>query len=260
MPSEPLDSVPLTFLFVLICTLTLAAMEAGYRFGRWRKSHYAEEKEAPVGAMVASILALLAFLVAFTFNLSATRFDARRQAVLDEANDIGTTYLRTDMLPKPQRDESKRILQEYVEIRLSGVKSGTVSDTIARSEELHSKLWQSAVRAAESDRSPMTALYFQSLNQLIDQHAIRVQLGLRNRLPFTLWVGLIALSILGMGSVGYQAGLSATRRSPAMLGLILGFAGILYLIADLDRPNSGSLEVSQQALIDLQRSINVESR
>lgn len=71
----------------------------------------------------------------------------------------------------------------------------------------------------------------------------------------SIWVGLFALSVLAMASVGYQDGLSATRRSPAMLGLVLAFSGVLFLIADLDRPGEGFLTVNQQAMVDVQKSM-----
>ena len=90
---------------------------------------------------------------------------------------------------------------------------------------------------------------------MIDLHAKRIQVGLRNRIPMIIWAGLFALALLGMAAVGYQAGLAATRRSPAMFALVLAFAGVLYLIADLDRPHEGLLRVSQQALIDVQKSM-----
>jgi hypothetical protein len=101
----------------------------------------------------------------------------------------------------------------------------------------------------------MTGLFIQSLNEMIDLHAKRVQVGTRNRIPTSIWVGLFTLAILGMTAVGYQAGLSATRRSPAMIGMVIAFAGVLFLIADLDRGLEGFLTVSQQALVDVQESM-----
>jgi len=83
--------------------------------------------------------------------------------------------------------------------------------------------------------------------------------GLRSRIPVGIWTGLLALTLLGMASVGYHSGLAATRRSPAMLGLVLALAGVLYLITDLDRGHEGLLQVSQQAMIDVQRSMAPES-
>ncbi len=260
MHQEPLDGVPLWLLFVAVSLLTGLALEGGYRYGRWRHSRATDEKENPVGAMVASILALFAFLLAFTFGMAATRFEERRQAVLQEANAIGTTYLRTSFLPEPQRSESAKLLREYVDLRVRAVQEGKVQEVIAKSEAIHGQLWLAAAQAAERSPTPITSLFIQSLNELIDLHAVRLQVGIRNRIPSVIWLALFVLAILGMTSVGYQSGLSVTRRSPTMAILIIAFAGVLLLIADLDRSNEGLLRVSQQAMIDLQTSMNSAPR
>jgi predicted transporter len=80
-------------------------------------------------------------------------------------------------------------------------------------------------------------------------------LGTRSRIPVVIWIALYAVAIIGMASAGYQAGLAGTRRSPASMGLVLAFAGVLYLVADLDRPSEGLLTTSQAAMIDLQKSM-----
>ncbi len=260
MQTEPLDAVPLWLLFGLVCAMTWAALEGGYRIGRWRHGRTTEEKETPVGAMVASILALFAFLLAFTFGMAATRFEERRQAVLHEANAIGTAYLRTRLLPEPERAESAQLLREYVDIRVRGIQEKKVQEVITKSGELHERLWAIATRSAERSPTPITGLYIQSLNELIDLHAVRVQVGIRNRIPSIIWIALFSLAILGMASVGYQSGLSATRRSPAMAVLIAAFAGVLFLIADLDRTSEGLLHVSQQAMVDLQTSMHASAK
>lgn len=259
MTPEPLDYLPLSVLFLAACALTGIALEIGYRLGTWRHAHVTEEKESPVGAMVGSILGLLAFLLAFTFSLAATRFDEKRLIVLEEANAIGTTYLRARLLPEPHRTESAKLLREYVDVRLPNLKQGDVSQTIAqimkRSDELHEQIWSHAVAAAEKQPTPVTTSYIVALNEMIDIHAKRVLIGTRNRIPFSIWIMLVALAILGMAAMGYQSGLSATRRSPAMIAMVLAFAGVLFLIADLDRGHEGLLTVSQQSMIDLQKSM-----
>ena len=164
-----------------------------------------------------SILGLLAFFLAFTFGMAGSRFESRRQAVLDEANAIGTTYLRARLLPEPQRTESAKLLREYVDVRISGVQAKQGGHDHHASEELHDKLSAQAAEAADSRPTPITGLYIQSLNRMIDMHATRIQAGLRSRIPTIIWAGLFTLTILSMASVGYQAGLSATRRSLAMV-------------------------------------------
>jgi hypothetical protein len=256
---EPLDSVPLWVLFLAACTLTGLALEGGYRLGKWRHARAPEEKEASVGEMVGSMLALLAFLLGFTFGLAASRWESRREAVLEEANAIGTTYLRTQLLPEPQRAETARLLRDYVDTRLLDMRQGTASEmianAIARSEELHEQLWSQAVAAAQKSPTPITGLFIQSLNETIDMHAKRMMVGTRGRIPISIWAGLFGLAMLGLAGVGYHAGLSTTRRSPAMFAMVLAFAGVIFLIADLDRPYEGFLTVTQQPLMDLQRSM-----
>lgn len=259
MTREPLDYVPIWVLFLAACVLTGIALEFGYRLGMWRHTRASEEKESPVGAMVGSILGLLAFLLAFTFSMAATRFDEKRMIVLDEANAIGTTYLRTRLLPEPHGTESAKLLREYVKVRLPDLRKGDVAQTIAqiikRSDELHEQLWSHAVAAADKKPTPITATFVNALNEMIDLHAKRVLIGTRNRIPFIIWVMLFSLAALGMAAMGYQSGLSGTRRSPAMIGMVIAFAGVLFLIADLDRGHEGLLTVSQQSMIDLQKSM-----
>jgi hypothetical protein len=240
-----------------ILLLVLLSIEGGYRLGKHRRSRSEEEKEAPVGAMVGATLGLLAFILAFTFGLAATRFDTRRLVLLDEANAIGTTYLRAGMLPE-RREEIRTLLRDYVDTRLEAVRSGNVTAGIRRSEQLQDQLWAQAVAIGEHNpTSIVVGLFVQSLNDVIDLHAKRVTAGLRNRIPGAIWVALFAVAILSLGAMGYHAGLSRTSRSLAELAVAFTFSVVIGLIADLDRPQEGILTVSQQALIDLRQSMQV---
>ncbi|HSE39025.1 MAG TPA: hypothetical protein VLG74_17110 [Blastocatellia bacterium] len=233
------------------------SVELGFRLARYRKQRFGEETEAPIGGMVGATLGLLAFMLAFTFGLAASRFDDRRQVVLDEANAIGTTYLRAAMLSEPIRTESRGLLREYVDVRLEAAQGGNVGQAISNSEQMHERLWSQAVAAAEKDRSPITGLFIQSLNEVIDLHAKRVMVGLRSRVPGAIWIALYLLALLSMAAMGYQEGLSSTKRSIAALALVLAFSLVLILIVDLDRPGEGLLRVSQQSMIDLRNSMAV---
>lgn len=254
MTTEPLDVLPL-WLLVLVFGLALgAALEAGYRCGQWRHARMPGEQVQQVGAIVASILGLLALVLGFTFSLAASRFDARRQAALEEANSIGTTYLRTRLLPTELRSPAAKALKEYVDVRLEGVRSGDPTAAIARSEQLHEVLWSQATSAgAQNPESEIVSLYIDALNKLIDMHEVRVQAGTRSQIPVVMWAGLLVMSLLSMTAVGYQAGLSTSRRSPVKLVMILAFTIVLGLIADLDRSQQGLLRVGQQAMVDVQK-------
>jgi hypothetical protein len=208
---------------------------------------------------VASILGLVALVLGFTFGFAASRFEAKRQAVLDEANAIGTTYLRTNFLPEELRKDSVKWLKEYAEIRLAGVRSGDPKAAIARSEELQMKLWSNATIAGnDHPHSPMIALYVDSLNNLIDLHSVRIHAGMRSRIPLVVWAGLLSMSFLSMAAVGYQSGLANSSRSPIKLIMVFAFTVVLALIANLDRSHEGLLIVGQQALVDVQKMMEVK--
>jgi hypothetical protein len=254
MQAELLDNVPLWGILAWIIVLLCLGLEGGFRFGKWRKQRAPDEKEQVAGAIVASILGLIALVLGFTFSLAAQRFDARRMGVLDESNAIGTTWLRTRFLPEPQQSQSDRLLREYVELRVRIVQEGQIESAVARSSELQSLLWNQAVQARQASDSISTGLYIQSLNQMIDLQATRL-LAARSRIPLILWIALYFLAALGMAAVGYQSGLAAGRHSLAAIALILAFLCVLYLIADLDRSQEGLLRVSQQPMFDLLESM-----
>ncbi len=254
--STVLDVLPLWGIFLAVLLLVTAAIECGYRLGNYRHHQSGDEKEAPVGAMVGATLGLLAFMLAFTFGMAAERFDTRKRLVLDEANAIGTTYLRTAMLPE-RRDEIRALLRSYVDVRLDAVRSGRVAEQILKSEEIQGQLWSSATAiGVQHPDSIVVGLFVASLNEVIDLHAKRVTAGLRNRIPGAIWGVLLTIATLSLAAMGYHAGLAGTIRSLAIIVVAVTFSAVIALIADLDRPQEGALIVSQQALIDLRQSMN----
>jgi hypothetical protein len=252
---ESLDFLPLWALLGATLVLILLAVESGFWLGRWRQRREEHEREPPVGAIVAAVLGLLAFLLAFTFGMAASRFDTRRELVLEEANAIGTTYLRAALLPEPHRTEIRSLLRSYVDLSVEAVQSAMTAQTQARSQELQNQLWAQAVLVGEKNPTPITGLFIQALNNVFDLSAKRETIAMRNRIPNTIWGALYFTAILAMAGVGYYAGLTSTTRTIAILALVVTFSGILWMIAALDRPQEELFKVSQQAMIDLRKSL-----
>lgn len=253
---QTFDSLPLWLIFPLSLAITLGSIEAGFRLAQYRQRRSQGEKEAPVGSMAGAVLGLLAFMLAFTFGMAASRFENRRQVMLSEANAIGTTYLRAKLLAEPMRTDAQKLLLEYVDVRIEGAKAEKFDQAVAKSEELQGRLWSVAVAQADKERTPLTSLFVQSLNEVIDLHATRMMAVTRSRVPGMIWIILYLLAIIAMLMMGYHAGLSNTRRSIATIALVLAFSVVLYLIADLDRPGEGVLKASQQTMMDLRKSMN----
>src|SRR5687767_171479 len=108
------DDIPIWVLFVITTLLVVGAIELGYIVGKFAHRKSEEEKESPVSAIAGTVLALLAFILAFTFGIVSNKYDSRRELVRDQANAIRTAYTRSDFLPEPSRDESKVLYNEYI--------------------------------------------------------------------------------------------------------------------------------------------------
>jgi hypothetical protein len=155
----PLDLLPIWGVFLATVVVVLLAVEGGFRLGQYRRRRSEQEDRLPVGEMVAATLALLAFMLAFTFGLAASRFDVRRGLVIDEANAIGTTYLRAGLLPEPHWSDVRSLPREYVDVRLEAVQPGKLNQSIGRSEELHTRLWALKREHSKQGQAVLVASY-----------------------------------------------------------------------------------------------------
>jgi hypothetical protein len=205
---------------------------------------------------VGSLLALMAFLLAITMGMASDRFDTRRGLVLEEANSIGTTYLRAGYLPEPAASRSQELLREYTPLRIPTGDMADVAAKISRSVEIQTELWSIAQdQARTTPDSVVLGLYIDSLNETIDLNETRITAGIYARVPETVLLLLIVGSALTLGMVGYSAGLTRRRSPLTAIVLIVVLGAVISLVVDLDRPQGGFLEVNQQPLIDLQQQI-----
>lgn len=256
-----LDSLPIVGVFVAFAIVSLAVYEIGFRLGRWWQSRTPEEVEGPTGMLVGSLLALMAFLLAITMGMASDRFDTRRGNVLDEANSIGTTYLRAGYLPEPARSESLELLREYVPLRIAADDLAVVEDNIRRANEIDNELWSTAEDLARaSPDSIVLGLYLESLNETIDAYTSRNVGGIYARVPETVLALLIIGSVLTLGMVGYSAGLTRRRSPLTAIVMIVVLGAVITLIVDLDRPQGGFLDVSQEPLLQLQQQVGLPTR
>jgi hypothetical protein len=258
------DVIPLPAFFFGTIVLVMVSIEVGYRLGRIAHRRSKEEKESPISAIEGSVLALLAFMLAFTFDIASNRFDSRKELVRTEANTIRTVWARSDFLPEPDRAETKKLLREYVHARASAFQSADeerVERVIDEAEQIQGRLWALAVTHAPQDMpSDIGALYLESLNDMSAVHASRVAVGLQSRIALGVWLTLASLTALGMIMVGYQAGVVASKRTLAMPILAIAFASVIALISSLDHPIAGFTltKVSQQPMIDLLSDIDTQ--
>jgi hypothetical protein len=194
---------------------------------------------------------LWAFLLAFLVGIASNRFDERRALVINEANSIGTTYLRAGFLPEPYASQARELLREYAALRLKLVELETNQAAKIRSQTIHQELWKIAEEQTKINRDAVTVSFINTLNETIDLHSSRVTALEAARMPFTIYIGIYLVAVLGLSMLGFQSGLNGTRNFVVTLVLILIFSLVLLVIIDLDRSWGGFLRVNQQPIKDL---------
>jgi hypothetical protein len=251
--------LPLWSVYVLTVALVLISVVGGYLLGRYVNQRRKSKKEEPIGAIVGALLGLLAFLLAFTFGMTASRFESRKQLLLDEVNAIGTAFLRADFLSDHQRTETKCLLKQYVDIRLEvGKDPAKLFQAMKDSEALHAQLWTQVVSLSKKAGDKiLLGLFIQSLNEVIDFHTKRVTVGIIYRIPASIWLALYFVAILAMVAVGYHFGLTGGGSFLVSLLLSFAFSTVILLIADLDRTQEGFLKINQQPMAELQQKLSI---
>jgi hypothetical protein len=253
-----LEKIPLLYLYILTAAAVFLSIMIGYRIGIYVQNHRKITKDFKLGSIVGAMLGLLAFILAFTFGAATSRFDDKKQLLLDEVNAIGTTFLRTDFLAQSESVDAKKLLKKYVDLRVSILKNPKqLPQVIIESEKIQNMLWAQVSSVPNKAVDPiLLGLYIQSLNDVIDLHTKRITVGLQYRIPGSIWMTLYFVTILTMLAVGYEFGLNEAGSILISLILALAFSAFIILIADLDRGVAGTLQVSQKPLIELQQKLN----
>lgn len=244
--------LPSWAVFLGTVAIIAMALELGHRFASWRNTNEETSEVAGGGIATGAILGLVSFLLAFTFGIAANHYDLRKSTILNEANAIGTAYLRFDFLDPEPRREAVSLITEYTEVRLRAatdyIDEEKFNAVVRRSEEIHSRIWDIVVRHAKANPSPNSALLVSAVNDIIDIHTERVTQGVRNRIPWAIWVSLYLVSGLGVAAAAYRMSASSGRRSELLPALTVAFASVITLISDLDDPRHGFLKSDQAAI------------
>jgi hypothetical protein len=241
----------------LLVLITGSAV-GGLFVGRSRREHHHGLREAS-GVLQGALLGFMGLILAFGLSLALGRYDDRRTAVVDDANTIGTTYLRAQTLSEPMRSRSLPLLVTYtdVELRLTNQVPGSdaADRTIAEGSDLQRQLWALAGQAVRTEPTATAPrLYEDSLNAMIDQQTVRVA-GLNNRVPTEVLLLEVLGSAIAMFLVGLHVGLLGRSLTPLLLasGLV---AFLLFVTFDLDRPTRGFIEVPDNSLAALRASMD----
>jgi len=240
----------------------LLLLEAGRRLGVHQLASDPETVRSRGGAVEGAVFGLMALLIAFTFSGAASRFDVRRALVVEEANDIGTAWLRLDLLPVAAQPPLREHFRQYVDARLAFYQkfSDFESDRAeqARVTALQNEIWKDSVAACRDSGSwSATMLLLPALNQMIDITTTRTEAA-RTHAPFVTYAMLALLVLAGSLLAGYGLATGKTRNwfHASAFAVIMTLA--IYVILDFEFPRVGLIRLNafDQVLVDVRESLN----
>jgi hypothetical protein len=241
-----------TILFVLM----LLAVYLGDKIGDWTKKQKGSVADGNSATLIGALFALAAFLLAFTFSMSANRFDTRREIIVQEANNIGTAVLRADLYPDSIRQEFRSEFKKYIEARIAffdaGINMDEIIAALKSSDASSSKIWHLATKQSKIPSNLVASnQMIPALNAMIDIVTTR-SIALVSKVPPTIIIMLFLLSITCAFFAGY---IGSEKKIDWLISTGFCFLTVLviYITLDLDRPRRGfiQLNTSHQAMYDL---------
>ena len=240
----------------------LALLEIGRRIGLRRMAQDSEGARAGVGAVEGAVFGLLGLLIAFTFSGAASRFDTRRQLIVEETNDIGTAYLRLDLLPVDQQPALREKFRQYVDTRLAAYAKlpdiAAAKEELAKGNRLQGEIWRQAVSASRTQGASPAApmLLLPALNAMIDITTTRT-MAAQMHPPAIIIAMLFGLALAGALLAGYAMAAAKSRSWLHMIAFALVTAFVIYVILDMEYPRVGLIRVDafDQALVEFRQSM-----
>jgi hypothetical protein len=248
----------MTELLVAMCLVVgvVGAHEIGFWLGSLTRTGD-EPFDRQVGLVRTSTAALVAFLIGFAFSGAASRFINRQDLIVDEANALGTAYLRADTIAEPQRSELKDAIKEYTADRvklLSREGRNQIEPLLAKVSGLHERMWKSAINATQNNARLMSVV-LPPINEVIDLHTTHLAMA-RRHLPVPIMAVLFATAAISVGMIGFGNGRIGRRFSvlDSVYGVVL--AAALWMIIDLDYPGFGIIGVSNVPVVETLATMN----
>jgi len=241
---------------ILIGAVCFVVMWAAAHIGDRLTIHRLLPKELEeFNIVLGSTLTLLGLIVGFAFSMAVGRYDQRKNYEEEEANAIGTEYVRADLLPSPDADKVHALLKEYLAKRIGFYRTRDRSELDGINREtagLQNQMWSTVATAAKAQQTPIISLVVSGMNDVLNRQGY-TQAAWWNRIPIAAWALMFAIAIVCNFLVGRAARDVKARRPLAVLPIVLAIA--FMLLADLDSPRGGIIRVRPQNLLSLQDSL-----
>jgi hypothetical protein len=246
---------------LLLLALMLVSLEIGYRYGLRRRARHPGESNEASGAVVAAVLGLLGLVLAFTFSSASERLTVRRAQIVDEANAIGTAYLRLDLLAPADQPAIRALFRDYVEVRIETFEKlldqAELSAAVERAHRLQRDIWSRSVAAcASAPNSSTSILLLGALKEMIDITTTRA-IATVTHVPLLILGLLVFLSSLGALLAGDTLAFQGRRNPLHMVLFALAIASTIYVIIDLEHPRAGLITIGapDRAMVELRNLV-----
>lgn len=254
MEFSPFYNLPIWVAGFTLLIILVIALEFGFRVGLKRREHWKDADSGGGAVVLTSMFAVMGLVLAFTYASGVSRFDARKSAVIKEANALGTAFHRADLVAEPGRSELKMVLLDYARTRV--IKIGTVNTiqdrklTLETTLEKLEKIWPATKRMVEQNKpGPIEASMVAAINDVIDAHTIRLA-AILDKLPRVIMWMLVFISSASLAVAGYNAGIQGRMSRWRMSAFALVLTFLMIVILDFDRPNDGFVVVSNSSIED----------
>lgn len=246
------------WMFLLPLLAVLLPISIGQRYGIYVKKRSENIPAGPIGAAAGGSLGLLAFMLAFTFQVAGGRYDKRKELLLNEISDIRTTYLYAGLVPEPFRSETRKMIVDYVDIRVDLWRDPSrYENARMRSQQILDSLWSYSEALAAQDRSSEAySLFIASISKLVSLFNERITVTVQMRLPRIILYVLALVAFFAMMVLGYQFGISGRVSFMLNLALAITFAAVMWLIFAIDRPEAGIVKLNPAPLFTLQEQLH----
>ena len=247
-----LYSLPLWVAGLIFIIVLAIALEFGFRVGLKRRSTWKDADSGGGAVVLTSMFAIMGLVLAFTYASGVSRFDARKAAVMNEANALGTAFHRADLVAEPGRTELRKILLEYArtrafdpaDVRTNEERTAILKISLASLE----KLWPATKDIVEQGKpGPIEVSLVAGINVVIDAHTIRLTAVLDTLPKVVVWM-LLFIAAAALAVAGYNAGIQGRMSRWRMSAFALVLTGLMLVILDFDRPNEGFVIVKNSSI------------
>ncbi|HEX2329753.1 MAG TPA: hypothetical protein VHN74_13590 [Candidatus Angelobacter sp.] len=240
---------------IIIFLFSLAGLYLSVRTGIVLRRHVKELDEADFAIILTTTLTLLGIIIGFSFSMSVTRYDQRKNFEEEETNAIGTEYLRVELLPAAEADLAKQLLRKYTELRIAWYGTRNLDRILQIDRETadtQASFWSAVKKGASGQPAAVVALTVGGANDVINRQGYTEAAWL-NSIPPAAWCMMLAIAIFGtvlLGMNAHKPGRLVTLTLPVLVSLAF------FFIADLDSPRGGLIRVQPRNLINLSQSLS----